>query len=65
VEGGELRAQKWCESKLPLTAPQSRAYIMSNPRAACGSPLGIEPHPDLEEDSVNGKGLVVETSLSP
>jgi hypothetical protein len=62
AEGGELRAQKWCESKPPLTAPQSRAYITSNPRAACGNPLGIKPHPDPDERSVNEKGVVVETS---
>jgi hypothetical protein len=58
AEGGELRAQKQCESKPHLTAPQSHAYIMSNPRAMCGSPLGVEPRPDPEEDSINGKGLV-------
>jgi hypothetical protein len=55
AEDGELWAQKQCESKLPLMAPQSRAYISSNPRAMHGGPLGIEPRPDPEEDSVNGK----------
>jgi hypothetical protein len=55
AEGGELRAQKRCESKPLLTAPQSCAYIVFNPRAARGGPLGIEPRPDPEEDSVNGK----------
>jgi hypothetical protein len=60
AEGGELWAQKWCESKPPLMAPQSRAYIMTNPRAACGRPLGIKPHCNPEV-SVNEKGVVVET----
>jgi hypothetical protein len=62
AEGGELRAQKRCGSKPPLMAPQSRAYIMSNPRATRGHPLGVKPRSDPEEDSVNEKGLVVETS---
>jgi hypothetical protein len=62
VEGGELWAQKWCESKLPLTGLQSRAYIVSNPRAGSGCPLGVEPRPNLKEDSVNEKGPVAETS---
>jgi hypothetical protein len=60
--GGELRAQKWCESKPPLIALQSHAYIMKNPRAARGSPLGIELRPNLDGRSVNEKGVVVETS---
>jgi hypothetical protein len=63
VKSGELRAQKRCGSKPPLTAPKSCAYIESNPRASCGGPLGIEPHPNPEEDSVNGKGMVDETSV--
>jgi hypothetical protein len=61
AEDGELWAQKRCESKPPLTALQSRAYITTNLRAACGSPLGIKPHPDPDERSVNEKGVVVET----
>jgi hypothetical protein len=61
-EGGELRSQKWCESKPPLKAMQLRTYITSNPRAARGNPLGIRPHLDLDEGSVNEKGMVVETS---
>jgi hypothetical protein len=51
VEGGELWAQKWCESKPPLTDPQSRAYIMINPRVVNGRPLGIKPRPDPKERS--------------
>jgi hypothetical protein len=35
---------------------------MSNPRVVHGNPLGIKPHPDLDEGSVNEKGVVVETS---
>jgi hypothetical protein len=62
VEGGELRAQKQCESKPPLTTPQYHDYIVSNRRATHGVPLGVKPCPDPEEDSVNGKGLVAETS---
>jgi hypothetical protein len=62
AEGGELRAQKWCGSKPPLMAPQSRAYITSNLRATRGLPLGVKPRSDPEEDSVNEKGLVAETS---
>jgi hypothetical protein len=56
AEGGELRAQKRCESKPPLTAPQSRAYIMTNPRATRGHPLGVKPHPDPEERSIKKRG---------
>jgi hypothetical protein len=63
AKGGELRAQKRCGSKPPLTAPQSHAYSTSNPRAARSIPLGIEPRPDPEENSVNERGLVVETSF--
>jgi hypothetical protein len=62
AEGGELRAQKWCESKPSLIAPQSCAYIASNLREAHGSPLVIKPHPDPDERSVNEKGVMVETS---
>jgi hypothetical protein len=62
AEGGGLRAQKWCEYKPPLMAPQSRAHLASNLKASCGSPLGIKPHPGLNERSVNEKGVVVETS---
>jgi hypothetical protein len=60
--GGELRAQKWCKSKPPLTTPQSRAYMTTNPRATCGNPLGVKPHLDPDEKPVNEKGVVVETS---
>jgi hypothetical protein len=62
AEGGELRAQKRCGSKPPLMAPQSCAYIMTNPTATRGRPLGVKSCPDPEEDLVNGKGLVAETS---
>jgi hypothetical protein len=33
-----------------------------HPRVAHGSPLGVKPHPDPDERSVNEKGVVVETS---
>jgi hypothetical protein len=55
VEGGGLWAQKQCESKLPLMALQSRAHITSNPRETRDNPLGIKPHPDPDEGSVNEK----------
>ena len=59
--GGELQAQKWCGSKLPLMAPQSRDSMKTNPSAMHGNPLGIKPHPDHNERLVNEKGVVVET----
>jgi hypothetical protein len=52
AEGGGLRAQKQCEFKPLLMAPQSHAHIASNPRAARGRPLGTKPRPDLK-GSVN------------
>jgi hypothetical protein len=61
VEGGELRDQKWCESKPPLTALQSRAHIASYLEVVRGNPLSIKLHPDPDEGSVNEKGVVVET----
>jgi hypothetical protein len=61
VEGSGLWAQKWCESKPPLKAPQSHAHIASNPKSTCGIPPGIKPHPSPNEGSVNEKGVVVET----
>jgi hypothetical protein len=61
AKGGGLWAQKWCESKPPLTAPQSCAYIESNPRAMHYIPLGVNPHPESDKRSVNEKGVVVET----
>jgi hypothetical protein len=61
VEGGGLRAKKWCESKPPLTALQSHSHLASNPKATRGNPLGIKPYPGPDEGSVNEKG-VVETS---
>ena len=48
AEGGKLQAQKRCGSKMPLTTPQSCAYITMNLKAARGSPLGIKPRPDPE-----------------
>jgi hypothetical protein len=42
-------------------APQSRSYITPNPIVARGCPLGVKSRSDLEEDLVNGKGLVAET----
>jgi hypothetical protein len=65
VEGGELWAQKWCESKPPLMALQSRAYIMSNPRAVRGRPLGIKPHPDPDEDQLMKKEWWLKPRLTP
>jgi hypothetical protein len=62
VVGGELRDKKWCGSKLPLTTPQSHAYMMTNLSAVHGIPLGIKPHPNPDERSVNEKGVVVGTS---
>jgi hypothetical protein len=62
AEGGELRAQKWCGFKPPLTSPQSCASITSNSTAARGHLLDIKSLSDPEEDSVNEKGLVSETS---
>jgi hypothetical protein len=59
--GGEFLTQKRCKSKPPLMAPQSRAYMTTNMRATCGSPLGVKPHPDPDEGSINEKGVVVET----
>jgi hypothetical protein len=55
VEGGELWAQKRCESKLLMTALQSHAYITKNLRATRGHPLGVKPHPDFEERSIKKK----------
>jgi hypothetical protein len=56
AEGGELRSQKRCESKPPLMAPQSRAYIKTNPRAAHGHSLGIKPHLDPKGRLVKKRG---------
>jgi hypothetical protein len=61
-EGGEFQAEKWCGSKPFLTAPKSRSHSTSNPIAACGCPLVVNPRPDLEERLVDEQGLVVETS---
>jgi hypothetical protein len=61
VKCGEL----WDKSGVDpnsFDAPQSCAYIMSNPTTTHGRPLGIKPRCDLEENSVNEKGVVVETS---
>jgi hypothetical protein len=61
-EGGELWAQKQCASKPLMSATQSCAYIMKNPRATCGRPLGIKPLAVIpEKKEVNEKGVVVET----
>jgi hypothetical protein len=62
AKGSELQAQKWCESKTLMIAPQSCSYIMRNPRATCGFPLGVRQCFNPEEDSVNEKGLVNEAS---
>jgi hypothetical protein len=42
--------------------PKSHDYIASNPRAACGGTLSVEPCLDPDERSVNEKGVMVETS---
>jgi hypothetical protein len=47
AECSGLWAQKRCEFKPLLTALQSRAHIVSNPRVASGHPLGTKPRPDL------------------
>jgi hypothetical protein len=46
----------WSESKPPLKDPQLCAYIVTNPRAACGHSLGVKPHPDPEERSIKKIG---------
>jgi hypothetical protein len=56
VEGGELRAQRWCESKPLMMAPRLCAYIMKNLGAMSGHPLGINPLPDFKERSIKKKG---------
>jgi hypothetical protein len=48
AKGGGLRAQKQCDLKPLLTAPQSRDHIVSNLRASCGRPLGTKRHPYIE-----------------
>jgi hypothetical protein len=65
VEGGELRAQKRCNSKPLLTAPQSRAHIAFYPRAACGRPLSFKSRCDPERRQLMKVELVVETWLTP
>jgi hypothetical protein len=62
VEAGELWAQKKCDSKLILMAPQSRAHIESYPRASCGHPLSIKSRCDPERRKLMKIELVVETS---
>jgi hypothetical protein len=47
AEGGVLRAQKRCEFKPLLTALQSCAHLVFNPREARGRPLGTKPCPDI------------------
>jgi hypothetical protein len=62
VEDGELQAQKWYDSKLLLTAPQSHAHIVSYPRAACGHPQSIKSHCDPERRQLMKIEMVFETS---
>jgi len=45
-----------------LRRPHNHFLIKSYTRAACGSPLGIKPHPDPDEGPVNEKWVVVNTS---
>jgi hypothetical protein len=47
-----LRAQKRSESKPLLTAPQSRVYMASYPRAARSHPLSIRSR-SISEEAVN------------
>jgi hypothetical protein len=56
AEGGELQAQKRCESKPLMKASQSHAYITTNSRATHGRPLGVKPHLDPWERSINKRG---------
>jgi hypothetical protein len=37
----------------PWQHSQSCAYIGPSTRVACGNKLGVRPHPDLEEKSIN------------
>jgi hypothetical protein len=62
AKGGELQAQNMCKSKPPLSSLQSCSYITYNQGVTRDDTLGIEPCLDPEEDSVNGKELVAETS---
>jgi hypothetical protein len=45
--------QSGVDPNYPWQLPQSCAYIGSNLRAACGNKLGVRPHPDPKEKSVN------------
>jgi hypothetical protein len=65
VEGSELQAEKWCESKPPLMAPQSRAYIASNPIPARGLPLGIKLCCDPEKKQLMKKQWWLKPRLNP
>jgi hypothetical protein len=65
AKGGELRAQKRCEFKPLSTAPQSRAYKTSNPRAARGHPLGIKPRCDPEKKKLMKKEWWLKPRLTP
>jgi hypothetical protein len=53
AEGGGLRAQKRCDSKPLLMAPQLRAHIASYPRVAHGHPLSIKSRCDPDKVVVN------------
>jgi hypothetical protein len=61
AEDNELRAQKRCEFKPLLTAPQSHAYKTSNPRAMHGHPPSIKPRCNPKKKKLMKKGVVVET----
>jgi hypothetical protein len=62
VEGDELRAQKRCNSKPLLMAPQSCAYIAFYPRETCGHPLSFKSCCDPERRQLMKVELVVGTS---
>jgi hypothetical protein len=62
VEEGAFRARKWYGFKLLSMALKSRVHMMSYPMATYGHLIVIPIQSNLEKDSINEKGLVVETS---
>jgi hypothetical protein len=55
--GGGLRVLKQCGSKPPLMTLQSRAYIASNLREACGNKIGVRPCLDPKDILVNERRI--------
>jgi hypothetical protein len=45
--------QSGVDPNFPWKLPQSRAYIGPNPRTTRGKKLGVKPHPDPKEKSIN------------